>query len=892
MGALVLGRPHPQAARIVPEVIQTSMMDCGPASLMALMQGFGVPVSFGRLREACQTTVDGTSITTMDEVANLLGLDTEEIMVPADFLLVPESCALPAIAVVLNEIGASHFIVVWSVVGPWVQVMDPAHGRRWISRQALEEQLYQHTAQVPADQWREWAESSELQGPLGRRLQTLGVDRERADALREQALATDGWRGLAALDAACRMTTDLVRSRAIRRGRESAMLVQELFAWGLDPETADRIPPPNWSVLPAPGADPDEPDDLSFRGAVVVRSRGRREQGPDREALSDELAAALDDERPRPARTLLGMLAQDGLTTPLVLLATAVTAAALVLFEAVLLRGFLELGAQLGLATHRAAAISVLVVLLGLALAVRLPVVRGAMAMGRALEVRLRLAFLSKIPRLSDRYFHSRLISDMAERCHGLYLLRYLPLLGTSLLDGFAQIALTVAGIAWLEPRIAPWAVLVALVSICLPLALQPIMAERDLRLRTHMGALIHFYLDALVGLIPLRVHGAHQSMAREQEGRLVDWNRAAMRFHATSTWVEGVLALAGLGMAVLMVSLMSRSHLGSALLVVYWALSLPALGQRIAGLAREYPALHSVALRVLEPLGAREEESARAGAGERETSPRPVAISMTGVTVEAGGHVILRDLDVTVKPGEHVAVVGPSGAGKSSLVGLLLGWHRPKHGRVEVDGRPLAGPELAALRRVTAWVDPAVQLWNQPMLDNLLYGSELAQDKPIAKVLHDAELRALLERLPEGMQTYLGESGGLVSGGEGQRVRLGRALMHRDARLVILDEAFRGLDRSTRRRLTERARAWWAHATLLFVSHDIAETRDFERVLVIEDGRLVEDGAPEQLLRDAGSRYSALVAGDRAMRSGQWAGGEWRKLWLEDGRLREEEAP
>jgi ATP-binding cassette subfamily B protein len=248
--------------------------------------------------------------------------------------------------------------------------------------------------------------------------------------------------------------------------------------------------------------------------------------------------------------------------------------------------------------------------------------------------------------------------------------------------------------------------------------------------------------------------------------------------------------------------------------------------------------------------------------------------------------------VDLTVQPGEHVAIVGPSGAGKSSLVGLLMGWHRLRGGSLEVDGRPLAGAWLGTLRRATAWVDPAVQLWNQPMLDNLLYGSELRPEKPIARVLHDAELRALLERLPEGMQTYLGEGGGLVSGGEGQRVRLGRALMHQDARLVVLDEAFRGQDRGARRRLTERARAWWKDATLLFVSHDIADTCDFERVLVIDDGRLVEDGAPADLLRDPESRYGALVAGDRAMHSGEWADGEWRRLWLENGRLREEENP
>ena len=881
---------------MVPEVVQTSMMDCGPASLMALMQGFGVPVSFGRLREACQTSVDGTSISTMDEVANLLGLDTEEVMVPADHLLLPEAGALPAIAVVLNEIGASHFLVVWSVAGPWVQIMDPAHGRRWISRQALTEQLFRHTTEVPADMWRQWAGTAEFQEPLGQRLRALGLDRTRADELREQALAIADWRGVAALDAACRMTAGLVRSRAISRGRESTALVEEIFAWGRDPERASRIPVTLWSVLPAPGADPEHPAALAFRGAVIVRGRGRKEQAPDPETLSDELAAALSEDRPRPGRTLFGLLARDGLTMPLVLLGALVTAAALVLFEALLLRGFLELGNQVGLATHRALAMSIILGLLALALAIQVPIIRGAMTMGRALEVRLRVAFLSKIPKLSDRYFHSRLISDMAERCHSLHLLRYLPLLGMRFLDGCAQILFTVAGITWLAPHLMPWALLVALVSIGLPLALQPFMAERDLRLRTHLGALIHFYLDALLGLIPIRVHGAQQSMAREQEGRLVEWNRAAMDFHATGTWVEGVLALAGFGMAVLMVALVSqgqsRGQLGSGLLLVYWALSLPVLGARIALIARRYPMLRSVALRVIEPLGAREEESATPVAGARDVPAQPVAITMTGVTVEAGGHVILRDLDLQVEPGEHVAIVGPSGAGKSSLVGLLLGWHRPKSGRVDVDGSPLSGARLSALRRATAWVDPAVQLWNQPMLDNLLYGSELAEEQPIAGVLHEAELRELLEHLPEGMQTYLGEGGGVVSGGEGQRVRLGRALMHRNARLVILDEAFRGLDRGARQRLTARARAWWEHATLLFVSHDIGATRDFARVLVVDDGRVVEDGAPEELLRDAGSRYSALMAGDMAMRSGEWAGGEWRRLWLEHGRLREEESP
>ena len=104
-----------------------------------------------------------------------------------------------------------------------------------------------------------------------------------------------------------------------------------------------------------------------------------------------------------------------------------------------------------------------------------------------------------------------------------------------------------------------------------------------------------------------------------------------------------------------------------------------------------------------------------------------------------------------------------------------------------------------------------------------------------------------MIERLPNGLETPLGEAGGLVSGGEGQRVRFGRALLRPGVRLAILDEPFRGLDFEQRHKLLHRSREVWRDATLLAISHDIAEAMTFERVLVLEDGRIVEDGDPKR---------------------------------------------
>src|SRR5437867_3926568 len=142
-----------------PEVVQTSAMDCGPAALKCLLEGFGIPVSYGRLREACQTDVDGTSIDTMEEIAAQLGLAAEQIMVPADHVLLPEASLLPAIVVVRLPNGITHFVVAWRRHGRFVQVMDPATGRRWPKSKHLLDEIYVHTTPVPAATWREWAGS-------------------------------------------------------------------------------------------------------------------------------------------------------------------------------------------------------------------------------------------------------------------------------------------------------------------------------------------------------------------------------------------------------------------------------------------------------------------------------------------------------------------------------------------------------------------------------------------------------------------------------------------------------------------------------------------------------------------------------------------------------------
>ncbi|MEM7245645.1 MAG: ATP-binding cassette domain-containing protein [Acidobacteriota bacterium] len=899
---------------LVPEVVQTSAMDCGPATLKCLLEGHGIPVSYGRLREACQVDVDGTSIDTMEQLAKQVGLAAEQVMLPTDHVLLDSAKSLPAIVVMRAASGATHFMLAWRRYGPFIQVMDPAKGRRWMTRTSFAAELHAHVHPVPAAAWRAWAGSESFTDPLRDRLATLGVSRSVVDSLLAEVSAEPDWFPFGCLDAVTRLATELQAAGGLPSGRAGAFVRTLLKQVRAEPDDAlERIPASYWSVLPSsPGAEgPPEmrsAETLGFRGAVLVRvdpdaplpvvdATGDDEPTGNRLSpdLPPEVAAALREGDAKPGRRLLAWLREESNLSWLALVTGSVVAAAGVLLELLLFRGLLELGRWLESPLQQVAALGLFSLLLIGLLLLELPLVGTLLRFGRHLETRMRLALHETLPRIADRYFQSRPASDMTERAHALHRLRLLPDLGGQVLRTALLLAFTTAGIIWLDPRVLVPALVGAACAPVLAWLAQPWLAERDLRVRNHGSALSRFHVDSLLGLVPIRLHGAERALRREHEGLLVEWARANLAHQRGSVLVDATQALLGFGATAWIVAT-HLTHAGatpSVLLLLYWALRLPVLGQTLTQLLVQGPQMRNITLRLLEPLGAPEVDEAQpatddpggADAGASPADAPGVTIELDGVTVRAGGHVLLSDVSLELAAGEQVALVGASGAGKSSLVGLLLGLHRAATGTVLIDGRPLDTTTLRELRRQVAWVDPSVHLWNRSLLENLRYGND-DEGEPLDRCLDDAELLAVLERLPDGLSTELGESGGLVSGGEGQRVRLGRALLSGRARLVLLDEALRGLDRSQRRRLLARARERWAGATLICVTHDLEASRDFERVLVLEGGRLVEQGSPSELHERQDSRYRALLDRDADNRNVAWAAAAWRRVELRAGTL------
>lgn len=879
----------------VGEVVQTSTIDCGPACLSALLGGYGIHASYGRLREACQTGVDGTSIDALEELAGRLGLDAEQIVLPPDHIAIPEAAVLPALAVVKLPNGFTHFVVVWNRCGSRLQVMDPASGRRWMTLQQLAKELYIHEVNVAAEGWREWAQSDEFIATLKARMKRLGLTPSESDELVGAALQDTGWRALATTDAAVRMLQALVWQGAFENGKRVFDLLKATLTRALaNPDKCYRwIPAEYWTVRPL-GSELGQ-DELGVRGAVLVRVKGRTDSVVDLAALPPEVAAAVTEAPPRPGAELWRLLRRDGAFAPAMVAAALLVAASGTVLQAVLFRALIAGSHELSGYGQRLGAVIAVLFLLLVLLAIEIPAIGALVGMGRRLEARFREAFLTKLPRIADHYFHSRLTSDMAERSHSIHNIRAVPALaGQIMLSGF-QLLLTAAALIWIDLGLWPIAALSVAVGVALPLAAQPVLGEREMRVRTHAGALSRFYLDALLGLIPIRTHVADGVIRMEHRSLLEKWAGASLATEKIAIGLEGLQMALGYALAAWLTIAHISHHPDSpaVLLIAYWSLNIPVIGRELASRAAAYPLYRNVMLRLLEPLCALETpagESAQVLAENRAGEEAPgVSIAMRDVSALAGGHAVLHDISVDIPAGSHVAIVGPSGAGKSSFAGLFLGWRTPASGLLSVDNASMSGAVVERLRRQTAWIDPTIQLWNRSLVENLRFGSSGELAMPLGEGLEEADLSEVLERLPDGLQTPLGDGGALVSGGEGQRVRVARALLRPGVRLVILDEPFRGLDAAARKSLLQRVRRTWRNATLLFITHDVADTKAFDRVLVMEAGTVVEDGVPADLVKRKNSRYAALLERETQLKRRLLEGGGWRRLKMENGSVIEE---
>jgi ATP-binding cassette, subfamily C, bacterial CydD len=240
--------------------------------------------------------------------------------------------------------------------------------------------------------------------------------------------------------------------------------------------------------------------------------------------------------------------------------------------------------------------------------------------------------------------------------------------------------------------------------------------------------------------------------------------------------------------------------------------------------------------------------------AGERTLpadAPLEIRFEHVGFAYDPG-RPVLADIDFTLAHGERLALVGPSGAGKTTLSQLLLGFIRPQSGRLSINGIDLHELSENAWLSQVAWLPQRPTLFHGSLLDNIRLGRPDADPEAVRQAAELANAADFIERLPQGYDTLVGDRGQGLSGGEIQRIALARAFL-KDARLVVLDEASASLDPETEALITESVERLARNRAMLVIAHRLETIRRADRILVLNEGRIVEQGGHEALLAGNG---------------------------------------
>ncbi len=571
---------------------------------------------------------------------------------------------------------------------------------------------------------------------------------------------------------------------------------------------------------------------------------------------------------------------------------------------------------------------------------------------GRHVEFGFRAGLINAFESLPPRFFETRQAADISNRLHSIPTLKTIPRVLFDVVKSAMSVIVLVAALFFVDVKVGGLLCFLMVVRIALSLSYVGKVSTLELRLMTLDGSLSVHYLQALLARMPIRAHVAEKIVSREHEKNLVAWSNGSRELLGTrvkASFFDELIYAIGFAGAVFLVidegliilvvaywflqAMENLSTLTNTLLttmaqlsgtlvrlfepmesVQHASLELQADAEALDEKNRKYPGLFpervdiemletaaphrkeslsdTVQLQIVERPSSKEIEKFSASqqlssALDLSRGLTAVEIEMRDVSVVRRRNHVLDHINLKIPAGAHVAIVGKSGAGKSTLASVLLGTMPITSGALLVNGKRINKREHRKLQELTSWVDPDVYLWNDSLWRNVCVNEnyEMSFEEAVLR----AELLNVVKALPHGSSSWIGEEGRMLSGGEGQRVRIARALVQGIGPLVVLDEAFRGLDPDLRVRLLGRVREASEDSTVLYVTHDIVSALYFDLVIVVSEGQVVEFGHPNALSAAEDSTFRTMLDRYRHAQTVVWGSDStWSKVHMSDGKVRQ----
>ncbi|MBY5938347.1 ABC transporter ATP-binding protein [Marinobacter nauticus] len=378
---------------------------------------------------------------------------------------------------------------------------------------------------------------------------------------------------------------------------------------------------------------------------------------------------------------------------------------------------------------------------------------------------------------------------------------------------------------------------------------------------REKVGDLSSRLANNLGGIATIKSFTAEQREAKrlkDASEAYVDANRRAIRISSAFIPVIRMAILAGFlatftvgGMMALEGSLNVGAYGVLVFLTQRLLWPLTGLAEVIDLFERAMASTRRILDLLAEPVNVRDE------AGKSLEQPVRGKVSFNQVSFRyAGSGAGIQDITLNVPAGNTLALVGATGSGKSTLIKLLLRFYDPAHGDIRIDGQPIREVSLKSLRDAIGLVSQDVYLFEGSIRDNLAYGKPEASEEEIMEAARTAEAWSFIEGLPQGLDTPVGERGIRLSGGQRQRLSLARALL-KNPPILVLDEATSAVDNETEAAIQRSLKRIGHNRTVIMIAHRLSTIVDADTIAVVENGRIVEEGDHDSLIRNNGA-YAA----------------------------------